>query len=92
MLAAFAVSLLVVAPAWGQATGGESIGGTVRRPDGKPVRDVAFVVRQGGTQIGRGATGLTFYDDDTTSFFQPHCGQMAPLLMVAVGEPRTRRG
>jgi hypothetical protein len=42
--------------------------------------------------LGRGATGLTFYDDDTTSFLQPHCGQMSPLLMVAVGEPKTRRG
>jgi len=41
--------------------------------------------------IGRGATGLTFYDDDTTSFLQPHCGRMSPLLMVAVGEPRSRR-
>lgn len=41
--------------------------------------------------LGRGATGLTFYDDDTTSFLQPHCGQMSPLLMVAVGEPHSRR-
>ena len=40
--------------------------------------------------LGRGATGLTFYDDDTTSFLQPHCGQMSPLLMIAVGEPRSR--
>jgi hypothetical protein len=37
--------------------------------------------------LGNGAIGLTFYDDDTTSFLQPHCGQMSPLLMVAVGEP-----
>jgi SagB-type dehydrogenase family enzyme len=42
--------------------------------------------------LGRGATGLTFYDDDTTSFLQPHCGQMSPLLMVAIGEPRSQRG
>jgi SagB-type dehydrogenase family enzyme len=42
--------------------------------------------------LGRGATGLTFYDDDTTAFLQPHCGQMSPLLMVAVGEPRSQRG
>jgi SagB-type dehydrogenase family enzyme len=41
--------------------------------------------------LGRGATGLTFYDDDTTHFFQPHCRQMSPLLMVAVGEPRSQR-
>jgi SagB-type dehydrogenase family enzyme len=42
--------------------------------------------------LGRGATGLTFYDDDTTSFLQPHCGQMSPLLMVAVGEPHSSHG
>jgi SagB-type dehydrogenase family enzyme len=41
--------------------------------------------------LGRGASGLTFYDDDTTTFLQPHCGQMSPLLMVAVGVPRSRR-
>jgi SagB-type dehydrogenase family enzyme len=40
--------------------------------------------------LGRGATGLTFYDDDTTAFLQPHCAQMSPLLMVAVGQPRHR--
>jgi SagB-type dehydrogenase family enzyme len=42
--------------------------------------------------LGRGATGLTFYDDDTTAFLEPHCGRMSPLLMVAVGEPHYRRG
>ena len=41
--------------------------------------------------LGRGATGLTFYDDDTTTFLQPHCRQMSPLLMVAVGVPGSRR-
>jgi SagB-type dehydrogenase family enzyme len=41
--------------------------------------------------LARGATGVTFYDDDTTTFLQPHCGRMNPLLMVAVGEPRLRR-
>jgi len=41
--------------------------------------------------LGRGATGLTFYDDDTTSFLQPHCGKMSPLLMIAVGVPRFPR-
>jgi SagB-type dehydrogenase family enzyme len=41
--------------------------------------------------LDRGATGLTFYDDDTASFLQPHCRQMSPLLMVAVGTPRSRR-
>jgi SagB-type dehydrogenase family enzyme len=36
---------------------------------------------------GRGATGLTFYDDDTTRFFSPHAAAKSPLLMVAVGVP-----
>jgi SagB-type dehydrogenase family enzyme len=38
--------------------------------------------------IGRGATGLTFYDDDTTKFFEPHATGKSPLLMVAIGIPR----
>ncbi|MGO9607190.1 MAG: SagB/ThcOx family dehydrogenase [Candidatus Binataceae bacterium] len=38
--------------------------------------------------LGRGATGLTFYDDDTTALFSPHGADMSPLLMVAVGVPR----
>ncbi len=40
--------------------------------------------------LGRGASGLTFYDDDTTRFFAPHAAGKSPLLMVAVGVPRTR--
>lgn len=40
--------------------------------------------------LGRGATGLTFYDDDTTKFFAPHANGKSPLLMVAVGIPRSR--
>jgi SagB-type dehydrogenase family enzyme len=40
--------------------------------------------------LGRGATGLTFYDDDTARFFQPHAAAMSPLLMVAIGVPRRR--
>ena len=40
--------------------------------------------------LGRGATGLTFYDDDTTKFFAPDDPGWAPLLMVAVGVPRRR--
>ena len=40
--------------------------------------------------IGRGATGLTFYDDDTTKFFEPHAAGKSPLLMVALGVPRSR--
>jgi SagB-type dehydrogenase family enzyme len=38
--------------------------------------------------LGRGATGLTFYDDDTTDFFAPHAAGKSPLLMVALGVPR----
>src|SRR5271154_6630999 len=33
--------------------------------------------------LGRGATGLTFYDDDTTKFFEPHAAGKSPLLMGA---------
>jgi SagB-type dehydrogenase family enzyme len=40
--------------------------------------------------LGRGATGLTFYDDDTTKFFEPHAAGKCPLLMVALGIPRSR--
>lgn len=35
--------------------------------------------------LKRGATGLTFYDDDTVAFFGPHAAGKIPLLMVAVG-------
>jgi SagB-type dehydrogenase family enzyme len=40
--------------------------------------------------LNRGATGLTFYDDDTTKFFVPHAASENPLLMVALGVPRSR--
>jgi SagB-type dehydrogenase family enzyme len=40
--------------------------------------------------LGRGASGLTFYDEDTTSFFAPHAKGKSPLLMVAVGVPWKR--
>ena len=39
--------------------------------------------------MGRGATGLTFYDDETLDFFAPHAAGKSPLLMVAVGVPRS---
>jgi hypothetical protein len=38
--------------------------------------------------LGHGASGLTFYDDDTTSFFSPHAAGKSPLLMVAIGIPK----
>jgi SagB-type dehydrogenase family enzyme len=37
--------------------------------------------------LERGATGLTFYDDDTVEFFSPHAAGKIPLLMVAIGAP-----
>jgi SagB-type dehydrogenase family enzyme len=40
--------------------------------------------------LDRGATGLTFYDDDTTRFFEPHAAGKSPLLMVALGVPLAR--
>jgi SagB-type dehydrogenase family enzyme len=40
--------------------------------------------------LGRGATGLTFYDDDTAEFFAPAGGE-SPLLMVALGVPRSHQ-
>lgn len=40
--------------------------------------------------LDRGASGLTFYDDDTTRFFEPHARGKSPLLMVAIGVPPTR--
>jgi SagB-type dehydrogenase family enzyme len=39
--------------------------------------------------LRRGATGLTFYDDDTARFFSPHAARKSPLLMVAIGVPRS---
>jgi SagB-type dehydrogenase family enzyme len=38
--------------------------------------------------VGCGATGLTFYDDDTTKFLSPHGEGKGPLLMVALGMPK----
>jgi SagB-type dehydrogenase family enzyme len=41
--------------------------------------------------LDRGATGLTFYDDETTKFLSPHAEGKSPLLMVAIGVPRSKR-
>lgn len=38
--------------------------------------------------LERGATGLTFYDEDTSRFFEPDATRMTPLLIIAVGVPR----
>ena len=41
---------------------------------------------------GFGATGLTFYDDEVTSFFSPEAARKSCMLVVAVGDsPRLRR-
>ncbi len=40
--------------------------------------------------LARGATGLTFYDDDTTKFFEPHAEGKSPLLMLAAGVPGSK--
>jgi nitroreductase len=40
--------------------------------------------------LGLGATGLTFFDDDVTSFFSPHAAGKSVMFLVAVGHPRRR--
>jgi SagB-type dehydrogenase family enzyme len=37
--------------------------------------------------LKRGATGLTFYDDDVTQFFSPHAAGKSCILVVSVGIP-----
>jgi SagB-type dehydrogenase family enzyme len=41
--------------------------------------------------LGHGATGLTFYDDDTTEFFGLQKNKVLPIFMTAIGVPQTRR-
>jgi hypothetical protein len=40
--------------------------------------------------MGLSATGLTFFDDDVTSFFSPHAAGKAVMFLVAVGHGRKR--
>jgi SagB-type dehydrogenase family enzyme len=40
--------------------------------------------------LKRGATGLTFYDDDVTDFFSPHASGKSCILVVSVGIPGKR--
>jgi SagB-type dehydrogenase family enzyme len=40
--------------------------------------------------IKRGATGLTFYDDDVTEFFSPHAAGKSCIFVTAVGVPGKR--
>src|SRR5262249_58986484 len=37
--------------------------------------------------LGLGATGLTFFDDDVTSFFSPHSVGKSVMFLVAIGIP-----
>jgi SagB-type dehydrogenase family enzyme len=38
-----------------------------------------------------GATGLTFYDDDVTSFFSPHAKGKSAIFLVAIGNSAKRQ-
>jgi SagB-type dehydrogenase family enzyme len=40
--------------------------------------------------LKRGATGLTFFDDDVTEFFSPHAARKSCMLVVSVGVPGKR--
>jgi hypothetical protein len=40
--------------------------------------------------LKRGATGLTFFDDDVTEFFSPHAAGKSCVLVVCVGIPGKR--
>lgn len=41
--------------------------------------------------LGHGATGLTFYDDDTTEFFGFKKNKLLPIFMTAIGVPQASR-
>ena len=38
-----------------------------------------------------GATGLTFFDDDVTSFFSPHAKGKSAIFLLAIGKPLKRQ-
>lgn len=38
-----------------------------------------------------GATGLTFFDDDVTTFFSPHAAGKSVMFLTAVGKPAKQR-
>lgn len=40
--------------------------------------------------LRRGATGLTFYDDDVTEFFSPHAAGKSCMIVTAIGRPGKR--
>jgi SagB-type dehydrogenase family enzyme len=43
-----------------------------------------------GYALRRGATGLTFYDDEVTEFFSPHAAGKSCIFEVAIGVPGKR--
>jgi SagB-type dehydrogenase family enzyme len=45
----------------------------------------------GAYAFGLGATGLTFFDDDVTSFFSPHAAGKSVMFLVAIGRGHTKR-
>jgi SagB-type dehydrogenase family enzyme len=38
-----------------------------------------------------GATGLTFFDDDVTTFFSPHANGKSAIFLIALGKARKKR-
>jgi SagB-type dehydrogenase family enzyme len=38
--------------------------------------------------LGRGATGLTFFDDQVVNFFSPHAAGLEAIFVVALGVPK----
>ena len=40
--------------------------------------------------LGRGASGLTFYDDEVTEFFSPHAAGKSCIFVMVVGIPGKR--
>lgn len=46
----------------------------------------------GAYSLGFGATGLTFYDDDVTEFFQPEARGKSCIFVVALGIPAYGKG
>jgi SagB-type dehydrogenase family enzyme len=52
---------------------------------------VAGGIYLGAYGYGYGATGLTFFDDEVTTFFSPHAASKSCMLVVAVGESIGRR-
>ena len=40
----------------------------------------------GAYALGLGATGLTFFDDDVTSFFSPHATGKSAIFLMAIGK------